>query len=208
MVYQSLGMGHVGTVPISPRRSAAPRSAVWQRGEPRDRPGRRWYRPDVPVTPDDERHLRQALVLATESRAAGNHPFGALLVDATGGVVAVAHNSVVVDGDPTGHAETNLVRLAGPQVAGQGLDLTTCTLYTSTEPCAMCAGAIYWAGIGRVVYALAEVDLLAMTGGDHPDNPTLALPCRQVFACGSRPVVVDGPALEDEARLVHVGFWS
>ena len=90
----------------------------------------------------------------------------------------MARNSVVTEADPTGHAETNLVRLAGPLAAREGIDLSTCTLYTSTEPCAMCAGAIYWSGIGRVVYGLAEVDLLAMTGGDHPDNPTLALPCR------------------------------
>lgn len=110
-----------------------------------------------------------------------------------------ARNSVVTAADPTGHAETNLVRLAGPLAARQQIDLSTCTLYTSTEPCAMCSGAIYWSGIGRVVYALAEEDLLTMTGGDHPDNPTLALPCRQVFAAGSRSVVVDGPALEAEA---------
>ena len=150
----------------------------------------------MPVSDADVIHLRRTLELAAESRAAGNHPFGARLVDGDGVVVAESHNSVVVDHDPTGHAETNLVRQAGPLAARRGIDLSTTVLYTSTEPCAMCAGAIYWAGIGRVVYAMAEVDLLAMTGGDHPDNPTLALPCRQVFAAGGRPVVVDGPALE------------
>jgi len=160
------------------------------------------------MTEDDEAHLRQAIGLAAEARAAGNHPFGALLVDADGHRMAVARNTVVVDHDPTGHAETNLVRLAARLAAEQGIDLSRTVLYTSTEPCAMCAGAIYWAGVGRVVYALAEVDLLVMTGGDHPDNPTLALPCREVFARGSRPVVVDGPALEVEARVVHQGFWT
>jgi tRNA(Arg) A34 adenosine deaminase TadA len=162
----------------------------------------------VPVSDADLVHLRAALVLAAEARAAGNHPFGARLVGDDGMVLAEAHNSVVVDHDPTGHAETNLVRLAGPRAALRGIDLSATVLYTSTEPCAMCAGAIYWAGIGRVVYAMAEVDLLAMTGGDHPDNPTLALPCRQVFAAGGHPVIVDGPALEDEARAVHAGFWD
>ncbi len=160
------------------------------------------------MTDADLVHARRAIALAAESRAEGNHPFGALLVDADGQVVAEAHNSVVVGHDPTGHAETNLVRQAGPIAASEGIELSTTTLYTSTEPCAMCAGAIYWAGIGRVVYALAEVDLLAMTGGDHPDNPTLALPCRQVFAAGSQPVDVDGPVLEAEARAVHEGFWT
>lgn len=70
----------------------------------------------------------------------------------------------------------------------------------------MCAGAIYWAGVGRVVYGLAESRLAALTGA-HPENPTLALPCREVFARGQRPVTVLGPLLEDEAAAPHVGFW-
>jgi tRNA(Arg) A34 adenosine deaminase TadA len=157
----------------------------------------------VTVTGRDELHLRRAFELATEARSTGNHPFGALLVGADGTVLAEALNSVVLGRDPTGHAETNLVRLA----AQLDTDLADATLYTSTEPCAMCAGAIYWSGIGRVVYGLAEVDLLGLTG-THPDNPTLALPCREVFARGQRVVAVDGPALDAEARAVHDGFWT
>ena len=71
----------------------------------------------------------------------------------------------------------------------------------------MCAGAIYWCGIGRVVYGLSEARLLELTGS-HPENPTLSLPCREVFARGQRMVEVIGPALEDEAAAVHAGFWS
>ena len=138
------------------------------------------------------------------ARAGGNHPFGSLLVGPEGAVLAEARNSVVTGRDATGHAETNLVRLAGQLDA----DLSVCTLYTSTEPCAMCAGAVYWSGIGRVVFALSEVELLELTGTGNPENPTLALPCREVFARGQRPVVVDGPALEVEARTIHAGFWS
>jgi tRNA(Arg) A34 adenosine deaminase TadA len=70
----------------------------------------------------------------------------------------------------------------------------------------MCAGAIYWSGIGRVVYGLAETELIAITGNDAA-NPTLALPCREVFARGQRQVIVLGPLLTDEARAVHDGFW-
>ena len=70
----------------------------------------------------------------------------------------------------------------------------------------MCAGAIYWAGIGRVVFALSEASLRALTGDDAA-NPTLALPCREVFSRGQRRITVEGPALEDEVRLVHAGFW-
>jgi tRNA(Arg) A34 adenosine deaminase TadA len=71
----------------------------------------------------------------------------------------------------------------------------------------MCAGAIYWTGVGRVVYALAETGLLRYTGS-HPENQTFALPCREVFARGQRPTLVQGPYLEDEAGAVHEGFWT
>ena len=154
------------------------------------------------LTPLDETLLRRAIAISISSVAHGNHPFGALLADGSE-VVLEAENTVTTTGDVTGHAETNLVRLAGRFSL---LQLRSFTLYTSCEPCAMCSGAIYWAGIGRVVYALSEHDLLPLTG-DHPDNPTLSLPSREVFARGQRTVVVAGPALESEAREPHVGFW-
>jgi tRNA(Arg) A34 adenosine deaminase TadA len=71
----------------------------------------------------------------------------------------------------------------------------------------MCAGAVYWAGVGRLVYGLGERRLRELTG-DHPENPTLDLPCRAVFAAGQRDVAVIGPALEDEAERVHRGAWA
>jgi tRNA(Arg) A34 adenosine deaminase TadA len=148
--------------------------------------------------------LQRAVALAGEARASGNHPFGALLAGPDGAVIAEAMNTVETERDPTGHAELNLVRRTGrlgPDV------LAATTLYTSTEPCAMCSGAIYWAGVGRVVYALAESELLAFTGSD-PRNPTLALPSRTVFAAGSRPIGVQGPVELPEAREVHRGFWG
>jgi tRNA(Arg) A34 adenosine deaminase TadA len=87
--------------------------------------------------------------------------------------------------------------------------LEHCTLYTSTEPCAMCAGAIHWSGIGRVVFALGEEGLYALTrNGENLDNETMALPCREVFARCARPTEVVGPLIEDEARVVHAGFWT
>jgi tRNA(Arg) A34 adenosine deaminase TadA len=154
----------------------------------------------------DLAYLRRAIALARAARAAGNHPFGALVVAADGAVLAEATNrSVPGRGDATGHAELEAVRAAsGAHPAGT---LLTATLYSSAEPCAMCAGAIYWAGIGRVVYGLSEARLLALTG-DHPQNPTLSLPCREVFARGQRAIEVVGPLVEDEAAVVHAGFWS
>jgi len=155
----------------------------------------------------DLRHealIRRALDLARQARDHGNHPFGALLANADGKVLLEAENTVVTERDCTGHAETNLMRLACLDLDRDVL--ASATLYTSTEPCAMCAGAIYWAGVSQVVFGLREAELRALTGSD-PDNPTLALPCREVFARGQRPIGVIGPLLEDEARDVHKGFW-
>ena len=159
----------------------------------------------MPAADADLLYLRRAIALADRAKASGRHPFGALIVSPQGEVIAAAENRAVgPDSDATGHAELEAVRLAsrthGPE------SLASATLYSSAEPCAMCAGAIYWAGIGRVVYGLSETRLLALTGA-HAENPTLALPCRAVFARGQRPVEVVGPLLEDEAAAAHMGFW-
>lgn len=159
-----------------------------------------------PTLPDPiaEALVRRAIDIARSAREHGNHPFGALLADASGTVLVEAENTVITASDVTGHAETNLVRLGSVQL--DAATLAAATLYTSTEPCAMCAGAIYWAGISRVVFGLREGELRGLTGSDQR-NPTLALPCREVFARGQRPIEVIGPVLEDEARAVHDGFW-
>ena len=155
---------------------------------------------------DDLLHLRRAIALSVEARAQGHHPFAALVVTATGEVVSEAVNgSRPPEGDPTRHAELVAVSQAARRLTPG--ELRSCTLYTSAEPCAMCAGAAYWCGVGRVVYALSEERLLTLTG-NHPENPTLALPCREVFARGQRQVEVVGPALEDEAAAAHTGFWT
>ena len=148
-------------------------------------------------------YLRRAIALSRDARSHGNHPFGAVLVDGDGTVIAEAENTVLTEHDPTGHAETNLVRRAGPLVAPDLMASTT--LYSSCEPCAMCAGAIFWAGIGRVVYALSNDALIGMLDGDH--GPALRLSTAQVMAAGNRAITVEGPVLEDEAAEPHAAFW-
>lgn len=106
---------------------------------------------------DDLFFLRQAIEVAANARRHGNHPFGAVLVDASGQVLLTAENTVVTERDCTGHAETNLMRIASQRHTPE--ELAACTLYASTEPCPMCAGAIFWGGLGRVVYALSETQL-------------------------------------------------
>jgi tRNA(Arg) A34 adenosine deaminase TadA len=160
----------------------------------------------IGMTEPDERRLRRAFALAAEARAEGNHPFGCLLVSAAGEVLGERRNAGVLPvAARTIHAETELARAASREHSPA--QLRDCTLYTSAEPCAMCAGTIYWAGIGRVVYGLSERELKSITG-DHPDNPTLDLPCREVFARGQFAVEVVGPALVEEARAVHAGYWG
>lgn len=114
------------------------------------------------MTQHDEHHLLEAIEFGRRSRENGNHPFGAVLVDAAGEVVLEAENTVLTQHDCTNHAELNLVRAASRRF--DEATLGGCTLYASTEPCAMCAGAIYWSGIGRVVFALSDAPLNAMVG--------------------------------------------
>jgi len=153
----------------------------------------------------DLRLLRLAVEAAQRARAAGNHPFGAVLAGPDGEVRMEAENTVTTGRDVTGHAELNLVRAASGAFSED--ELAGCTLYSSTEPCAMCAGGIYWSGIGRVVYALPEARLGELTGADA-ENPTMHLSARTVLAAGQRSIAVEGPVDLPEAEAVHAGFWN
>jgi tRNA(Arg) A34 adenosine deaminase TadA len=153
----------------------------------------------------DEDYLRLAIDVARQARAAGNHPFGAILVNRDGTVLMEAGNAHSDAGDRTGHAERVLMTRASRAYPAEFL--AGCTLYTSAEPCAMCAGAAYWAGVGRVVYGLSEREMGALIG-PHPENLTMDLPCRVVLSAGQRVIEVVGPLLEEESRAVHEGFWT
>ena len=153
---------------------------------------------------DHERFLRLTFALAEKSRREGNHPFAAILVGPDGEVLMEAMNAFGIEGDSTGHAERVLMTRAS---VAYGADfLAGCTMYANAEPCAMCAGAAYWAGIGRVVHGMSERALKALIG-PHPENLTLDLPCRDVFAAGQREVEVIGPLLPEESARAHEGFW-
>lgn len=147
--------------------------------------------------------LQRAQAVAQRALDAGHHPFGAILV-------APDHETVLLEqGNVSSveHAEAVLARIAAQRFTPD--ELWPCTLVTTVEPCAMCAGTQYWAHIGRVVYGLAERELLALTGS-HAENPTLDLPCRSVFAAGQKDVRVIGPvaAVADPIAALHRRFWS
>ena len=149
--------------------------------------------------PADEHYLRIAFREAERARERGNHAFGALLVDADGEPVLAAQNSVVTDNDVTAHAEMNLLRAASRKF--QPEQLKTFTLYASGEPCPMCAGAIVWANIRRVVFGLGMEAIYRLFDA-NPDAPALPMHAAGVFSEAPWPVEVIGPMLEDEAKQV------
>ncbi|UWR01857.1 nucleoside deaminase [Ruegeria conchae] len=154
---------------------------------------------------NDLKYLRETIRIAKESRESGNHPFGAILVGPQGDILLRAGNTYSYE-KGIGHAELNVARAASRKYQPDYLE--RCTLYTSVEPCCMCAGACYWAGIGVVVYGMTEKRLAVLTG-DNEENLTLDLPCETVFAAGQRKVETRGPfaEIEDEVTEGHTGFW-
>lgn len=147
--------------------------------------------------------LKRAQAVAQRALDAGHHPFGAVLFAADHTTVLLEQGNV----DAVNHAEAVLAREAAARYTPD--QLWPCTLVTTVEPCAMCAGTQYWAHIGRVVYGMAESELLALTG-NHAENPTLDLPCRELFVRGQKALRVIGPvaAMQDEIAALHRDFWS
>ena len=162
--------------------------------------------PDRPIDPNPDqilRHLRRANELAARAVTMGHHPFGALLVGPDHETILLEQGNV----STVNHAEAVLARTADMNFTPAYL--WDCTLYTTVEPCAMCAATQYWANIGRLVYGLDERELLALTGSDQA-NPTLDVPARYLFARGQKAIRVIGPVPEvaGEIAALHQGFWN
>ena len=154
---------------------------------------------DPAATLRDGALIQRCYELAEAAVAAGNHPFGALLVR-DGEVLIEAQNAVETGVDVTRHAELELVRSAWAQ-----LDEPTrqgCVLYTSTEPCMMCAGAIYWAGVRRVVYGVAASEMAGAIGESYR-----GIPLRELSGTAGWNMRVTGPVLQEEGLRIHAEFW-
>ena len=108
------------------------------------------------LSSQDAELLRASFEVALRAVAAGNHPFGAILANEQRQILLEAENTVVTGDDITGHAETNLVRMVGKESYGAALE--SCTLYASSEPCAMCFGAIPWSGVDFLVCGARKSD--------------------------------------------------
>lgn len=145
-----------------------------------------------------EEFISRVYCLAREARAKGDHPFGALLV-VDGTVALECLNTVNTSADVTRHPELDILRLAATKLAKD--DLKKATLYASTEPCAMCCGAIYWSGVPKLVYGCPTEVLGEIAGG------SFMVPSRELFSKGKRAIEVIGPVLPEEGAEIHKGFW-
>lgn len=148
----------------------------------------------------DEKHLRASFDAASAALNKGNHPFGAVLADENGAELLRAGNSVETDRDPTAHAETNLIRLIRGKYDAE--TLAKCTLYSSAEPCPMCSGAIYWSGIGRVVFGLSIEKQAELT--ETPEDFAPVVTCAEIISKGKKAIKVEKPLLEDEAEKIYM----
>ena len=165
-----------------------------------------FYPPEIALDERDGRYLRKAIVWSHAARRRGNRPFGCVIVSAAGEVLSEAGNSNTETGDCTAHAEVNALRA----LAGRGLsreELAGATLYASGEPCVMCAGAIFWSNIGRVVFGI-DAERLRVFRGERQDQRDAELSCRDVFRASPHPIECIGPALIDEASAAHDGAWK
>ncbi len=154
----------------------------------------------------DERLLRKAIEVSARSVSNGNMPFGAIMADRDGNILLEAENTGVTGRNTLNHAETNLMNLAVTTLTPE--QIAEATLYTSCEPCAMCSGAMYWGGLNRMVYAMSELDLLEITGGDPGTATMRGVGCRNIFDSGQRHIEVSGPHLIEEASAVHIDFFA
>ena len=149
----------------------------------------------------NETYMREAIQLASSAKEHGNHPFGALFV-VDDEIVIRAENSVLTKKNSSHHAESNLMNLISESSLTKD-QIARGIVYTSTEPCAMCCGAIYWGGVRKIVYGCPTGVLADIAGDDF------AIPCRSIFSVAKKtPVQVVGPVLEEEAVKVHIGFWD
>jgi tRNA(Arg) A34 adenosine deaminase TadA len=136
--------------------------------------------------------MRLAISASRKALDAGDRPYGAVLVSPSGEILHVASNNQNTASDVTGHAETVLVREAAARLGAQAL--AGSTVFASGEPCAMCSGALYWAGVARIVFAAPNDVMNELMGGHH-----LPIRCAEVLHGASRAVQVDGPVLGDAA---------
>ena len=147
-----------------------------------------------------EELLRATFTVAKQSEKNGNLPYGCIMADEQGNIIMTGENSVITDNDALGHAEINLISAASRKYDVEYLH--KCTIFTSDEPCSMCSSAIFWGGIGHLVFGLSKSRFYAEFGRENPDID-FEISSRKILAAGGRKVKVVGPLLEEEALQLH-----
>lgn len=144
----------------------------------------------------NEHFMRLALAEAESARALGEVPIGAVILDPTGEIIAAASNRTITNSDPTAHAEILALRIAAEKISNYRL--TGCTLYTTIEPCVMCAGALVTARIKRLVFG-AHDDRFGAVETKFKLCDSAELNHRMEFVSG---------VLADESRALMQAFFQ
>jgi len=147
----------------------------------------------------EEEYMKKCITLAYQAKTRGNYPFAAILVK-DNKILYISENTEKTDFDPTSHAVVNLIQNASRKMTP--CELRQCTIYCSSEPCPLCASAIYFSSIPKVVYGCPAETLKKKTG------ESFFIPCREILSRGSRPTEVVGPVLGEFAAYVHEDFWQ
>jgi ribonuclease HI len=156
-------------------------------------------------TAEDEIILRRAIALSEAAVGLGGRPFGAVVTDGAGRVVAEAKGLPSVEPrDWSAHSEMQALRAASAVMTWE--ELSRATLYASGEPCPMCAAAMYWCNIRRLVYCVSEPAMRALRA-PYERAAGIAMRCEEIFARCDRRIEVTGPLLEEEGLEVHRRFW-
>jgi tRNA(Arg) A34 adenosine deaminase TadA len=144
--------------------------------------------------------LRKALDVAKRSMEKGNLPFGCILVDDQGNIIEEGENTVITSKDNIGHCEINLVHQLSGKYDWEYLN--HCTVFASTEPCPMCAAAIYWSGIGKLVFALSKDGYHAAANTTNSDY-IFNTHAKDLLSSGGRRIEITGPLMEKETAALY-----
>lgn len=144
--------------------------------------------------------LERSLAIAKQSLDNGNLPFGCLLAGPDNNILAEAENTVLTDDDMIAHCEINLIHMLSGKYEADFLQ--NCTVYASTEPCPMCAAAIFWSGIGNIVFALPKETFHQVAKTNNPSH-VFDIKASELLSHGGRKVTVTGPVMEKQAALFY-----
>lgn len=153
----------------------------------------------------DRELLRKAIQVGYKSAELGDEPFGSLIADSEGNVIAEGVCKVRTMKDPTRHGEVNAVHEALKGYTPE--ELWDCSIYVPGGPCAMCAGTIYWGNVGRIVYATNIEDKDNRDKIENENYKMLSIDFRKVLASGGKDIVIDGPYVDLEDELMQRFDW-